>query len=201
MYISEAVKDQLRPYEGRAIELDALEVAQPTNPGDGLIRKLRVLGSAPPNSRPFSFDDIKLKAQPLAAEGSHAAIELTITNEGDASAKVDSSEIGFALLSERVADAQTPSDGPSTAVITRTNIFTGKGTWTVGTRDKIYSYSYLIADSLKLPSSFALAPHKSLSTQMRFDLPPGHYQFFAGYGGGVHESRLNVSNPVSIDLR
>ena len=34
-----------------------------------------------------------------------------------------------------------------------------------------------------------------------FELPAGHYQFFAGYGGGVHESKSIVSNPVSLDLR
>lgn len=201
MYISEAVKDQLGPYEGQAIELDALEVVQPTNPGDGLIRKLKVLGPAPPSSRPFAYDNIKLNAQPVAAEGSRAAIELTITNKADTSARIDGFEIGFVLLSQRVAGAETPSDGPSTAVITRTNLFVGKGTYELGTSDKIYSYSYHIVDELRFPESFELAPHGSLTRRIHFDLPAGHYQFFAGYGGGVHGSRLVVSNPVSIDLR
>src|SRR5712671_2723089 len=101
MYISETVRDQLRPYDGQAIELDALEVVQPTNPGDGLIRKLKVLGAAPPNNGPFTFDDIKLNAQPVAVEGSRAAIELTVANEGDTPAKIDSSQIGIVLLSEK----------------------------------------------------------------------------------------------------
>ena len=201
MYISEGVKDQLRPYEGQAIELDALDVVQPTNPGDGLIRKLKILGPAPPSSRPFAYDNIYLNAQPIAREGSRAAIELTITNDGDTAARINGLEIGFVLLSERIAGASTPSDGPSMAVITRTNLFVGKGTYELGTSDKIYSYSYRIVDSLRFPESFELAPHGSLSRRIHFDLPAGHYQFFAGYGGGVHESRLNVSNPVSIDLR
>jgi hypothetical protein len=111
MYISETVSDQLRAYDGQAIELDALEVVQPTNPGDGLIRKLKVLGPAPPNSRPFTFDGIRLDALPLSAGGSHAAIELTVTNECDTPAKIDSSQIGFVLLSERIGGASTPSDG------------------------------------------------------------------------------------------
>ena len=66
MYVSEAVKGQLRPYTGEAVEIDALAVVQPTNPGDGLIRKLKVLGPAGPNKTPFTFDDIKLDAQPKA---------------------------------------------------------------------------------------------------------------------------------------
>src|SRR5579863_6398400 len=48
MYVSDSVKDQLREYEGQAIEIDALidalEVKQPINPGDGLIRRLKILG-------------------------------------------------------------------------------------------------------------------------------------------------------------
>jgi hypothetical protein len=200
MYISETVKDLLRPYDGQAIELDALEVVQPTNPGDGLIRKLKVLGPAPPNNIPFTFDDIKLNAQPVAVGGSRATIKLTVTNEGDTTAKIYSPQIGFVLLSEKIAGALTPSDGPSTAVITRSDVFTGKGTWELGTGEKVYSYSYMIPASLRFPQSFELAPHTSRSTQMRFELPAGHYQFFAGYGGGVHESKLNVSNPVSIEL-
>jgi hypothetical protein len=200
MYMSDTVRDQLRPYDGQAIELDALEVVQPTNPGDGLIRKLQVIGPAPPNNSPFRFDGIKLNAQPVAVEGSRAAIELTVTNEGDTPTEIDSSQIGFVLLSEKIAGATTPSDGPSTAVITRTNVFTGKGIWELGTGEKVYSYSYMITDCLRFPQSFELPPHRSRSTQIRFKLPAGHYQFFAGYGGGVHESTLNVSNPVSIEL-
>ena len=105
MYISETVKDQLRPYDGRAIELDALDVVQPTNPGDGLIRKLKVLGPAPPNNSPFTFDGIKLNAQPVAVEGSRTTIELTVANEGDTPAKINTSQIGFVLLSEKIAGA------------------------------------------------------------------------------------------------
>lgn len=164
MYIAEAVKDQLRPYEGQAIELDALEVVQRTNPGDGLIRKLKVLGPAPASLSPFSFDGIELNAQPTTLEGSRAAIELTVTNDGATPARIDSSQIGFVLLSEKIAGARTPSNGPSTAVITRTSVFTGHGTRKVGTDEKVYTYSYLIADTVRFPGLFELAPHTSRRT-------------------------------------
>jgi hypothetical protein len=200
MYVSERVKDQLRSYEGQAIQLDALEVIQPTNPGDGLIRKLKILGPALPSKSPFTFDGIRIDAQPVAVDGVRTAIELTVTNETDRAAKIDTSEIGFVILSEKVVGAETPSDGPSTAVITRTNVFIGEGTWGLGTDERVYSYSYMIPESLRLPRTFELIPHASRSTQIRFELPAGHYQFFAGYGGGVHESKLNISNPVSIEL-
>jgi hypothetical protein len=200
MYVSERVKDQLREYSGQAIELDALEVIQPTNPGDGLIQKLRVDGPAPPSKGPFTFESISLNAQPVAVEGVRTAIELTVTNESDTLARIDTSQIGFVLLSEKIPGVNTPSDGPSTAVITRSNVLVGKGTWGLGDGETVYSYTYVIPESFRLPQVFELAPHRSRTTQFRFELPRGHYQFFAGYGGGVHESKLNVSNPVSIEL-
>jgi hypothetical protein len=201
MYISQEVKEQLRPYAGKAIELDALEVVQPDNPGDGLIRKLKVRGPAPAGHTPFQVDGIKLNAQLVAAAGSRASIELTVTNEGDKPVEINSAEIGFALSSEKIAGAQTPSDGPSTAVITRTNVFSGKGTWGIGTDDKVLTYSYVVADAQRLPQFFDLAPGTYRSTQIQFEIPPGRYQFFAGYGGGVHESKSIASNPVSLELQ
>jgi hypothetical protein len=198
MYVSETVKNQLRQYDGQAIEIEALDVFQPNNPGDGLIRRLSVLGPAESKGW-YSVEGLKLVAQPIATEGSRTSIELTITNEGNAPTKINSSQIGFVLLSQKVEGLFTPSDGPSTAAITRANVFLGKGTWGFGTADRTYSYSYAIADKTKLPEVFVLAPNESRSTTITFQLPAGHYQFFAGYGGGVHESKSIVSNPVSIE--
>jgi hypothetical protein len=200
MYISEDVKDEVRQYEGQAVEIEALEVFQPINPGDGLIRRLRVLGPAEAKQREYTVQGTKLESEPVAVNASSVTVALTITNEGGATARILSSEIGFALLSKKIQGVSTPSDGPSMAVITRTDLSLGKGTSQLGIADKIFSYSYLIADDLKFPRSFELAPHQSRSTQITFQLPAGHYQFLAGYGGGVHESGSIVSNPVSIDI-
>jgi hypothetical protein len=200
MYVSEGVKDRLRQYEGQAIEVDASEIFQPANPGDGLIRELKVLG---PTKLPtgYSVEGIKLKAQPKAIQGSRMGVELTITNEADRPAIILGSQIGFALLSEKVSGLLSPSDGPSTAVITRTNVLSGSGTHGFGVGDKILSYSYFTPYEASLAERFQLAPHQSRTTQIALNIPPGHYQFFAGCGGGVHESKLVVSNPVSIDLK
>ena len=89
---------------------------------------------------------------------------------------------------------------PSTAVITRADVALAHGSRQIGAGSKIYSYSYLITDDDRFPQAFELAPNESRKTQIAFELPAGHYQFFAGYGGGVHESKSIVSNPVSLDL-
>ena len=201
MYISEETKEQLRSYDGQAIEIDALDVFQPSNPGDGLIRRLNVLGPAEAKQHWYTLEGIRLEAQPLAVDVPHVTVLLTLTNEGNTDAKIDSSQIGFALLAQRPDNNPlSPSDGPSNAVITRVSAVSGGGRWQMGIDDKVYSYSLVIADPDMLPRSFDLAPNKSRSTKITFMLPSGHYQFFAGYGGGVHEEKLVVSNPVSIDF-
>ena len=44
MYVSEKTKEGLRKYAGQAVAIDAKEVDQPHNPGDGLIGKFEYLG-------------------------------------------------------------------------------------------------------------------------------------------------------------
>ena len=199
MYISDFVKEQLREYEGQAIEIDALEVKQPINPGDGLIRRLKILGPAQSKQAWYTVEGISLGAQPVAIKRS-LGVELTVTNKRNTPVRIDSSQIGFALLSNRIEGALTPSDSPSTAVITRASVFLAHGSWQIGTGSKTYSYTYLIADEYRSPQVFELAPNESRKIQIAFELPAGHYQFFAGYGGGVHESKSIVSNPVSLEL-
>jgi len=201
MYVSEAVKEQLRPYEGKPIEVYALEVFQPINPGDGLIRRLNVLGPAPEKERWYTIEDTKLDAQPGIVDDSHVTIRLTITNEAKIPARIDASQIGFAVLVKKGTneDPHSPSDGPSIAVITRVDALSKGGPFEMRVGDQLLSCSFLIADKDRFPRLFDLAPGESKSTEIAFQLPKGHYQFWAGYGGSVHEGKLIVSNPVSID--
>jgi hypothetical protein len=50
-YISDSVKNKLRPFKGKAMEIDALEVSQAQNPGDALVRNYKIIGPAPDNHR------------------------------------------------------------------------------------------------------------------------------------------------------
>ncbi len=202
MYISEDVKESLREYDGQAIEIDVLQVIQPINPGDGLIKRFNVLGTAHAMQTAYTVEGTKLEAQPITIRPPFATLTLTITNERRSAAKINSSEIGFALLAQRTENepAFSPSDGPSTAAITRTSVLNSHSYGETRIGDKATSYSYVITDTDRLPASFTLAPHRSKTTKITFMLPVGNYQFLAGYGGGVHENYLVVSNPVSIDF-
>src|SRR5882724_5980471 len=86
MEISEKVKETLRPFAGQAMLIDAKEVLQPMNPGDGLITKLQVLGPAegPVGDRFGSqLEGLSLKAR--SNFGAQGGVELIIqlSNIGD----------------------------------------------------------------------------------------------------------------------
>ena len=201
MYVSEAVKEQLRPYNGQAIEIYALDVFQPTNPGDGLIRRLNVLGPAVAKQRWYTVEDIKLDAQPVSLDKSRVTIALTISNEGKIPATIDASQVGIAVLMQKApgSNSSSPSDGPSTAIITRVDAMSKGGEWQQTIDGHLYSFTLVIADNDRFPKSFDLAPGAAKTTKITLELPKGHYEFWAGYGGGVHEDKLIVTNPVSIE--
>src|SRR5262252_6280352 len=62
-YISDNVKNGLRRYAGKAMQVDALDVFQPRNPGDALVRKYKVIGPAPLTDHPPDLEGLELIAQ------------------------------------------------------------------------------------------------------------------------------------------
>ncbi len=61
-YISDSVKDDLRPYKGKAMQIDASDVFQPMNPGDALVRQYKIIGPAPDNHLWAKLDGLELIA-------------------------------------------------------------------------------------------------------------------------------------------
>lgn len=206
MYVSEKVKEGLRPYAGQAIQLDATKVVQPLNPGDGLIQEYQVLGPAPNMSHSFVPtvpEGLVLTARGPFKNQGLPAVTVDIRNEGSEYVRIVSSEIGIALLTRK--DKQLdypfdPSDGPSTAIITRMGIRT-RG-WRLGfsAGDAKTPYSYFSDPDHQVEDYFQLAPGHSQGTKLTFKGPAGQYQFIFGYGGGVHEGKCLASNMVSFDV-
>lgn len=210
-YISEKVKDKLKPLEGTAVQVDASEVFQPMNPGDALIRKYEIIGPAP---RPqwITLDGLRLIAEADFGPSSKPAFVIQIRNDGNGPIKIDSSQIGIALLwkSEQMPfeplqkPEQTlfdPSDGASTAVITRTDLAQPwEGTREVTMGDIKRFWGYEVNATTRLPKHFELVPGQSIKTQIVLKISAGQYQFMFGYGGGVHEEKSLASNRVSFDL-
>jgi len=200
MYVSEKTKEDLREYAGRSMQIDAKEVSQPINPGDGRIGKYEVLGPAEESRRSWlKTDGLRLKAMGLFEDGKTASIRIELVNEGQETVEVSSHALGMALLTgkDKGREYWGPSDGPSYALVTRQSFesrWTGKGV--AGGKE----YSWTIGKENALPPHFKLASAQKKEITVSFDVPPGEYDFLCGYGGGVHAAKGLASNLVAFDV-
>src|SRR5580692_4448161 len=128
MEVSESVKGLLRPYANQPVLVDAKEVFQPMNPGDGLITKLEVLGPSVETTsatfgKPPLLEDLSLKAFANFSAPSGPELILELRNIGNSKRGVDMQALGPTLLAKKQgSECFDPSDGPSFVAVTRTNI-------------------------------------------------------------------------------
>lgn len=202
MYISERVKDKLRKHAGKSVQIDAIKVDQPINPGDGLVTECAYLGPAPPTMNWISLSGIELRATPSFTNGQLPTVIISVRNHGKKDAKVHSSELAPTLLTKTSGTRRSfvPADGPSYALITRQAFIVGgtdprtKGRGITGGRPYFWSIDQ------GLPRTFTLSPGAERRIEITFDLPAGEYDFLAGYGGGVHAGMGIASNLVAFDV-
>lgn len=200
MYVSEAVKQQLRAQAGTCVEIDATKVEQPHNPGDGLIQKFALLGAAPKVNAWESPEGFKLAVVPAFTDGHIPELVIRATNVGDKARKLNMDSLAPTLLMAKSKLNQwSPSDGPSTAVVTRNNF------WVGGKEPRIKGGNNTWEWSLKTPDTLeqivTLQPKEVFELRLTFKLPAGEYDFLAGYGGGVHAGQCIASNLVAFDVK
>jgi hypothetical protein len=201
MYISEGEKEKLREHAGQFVQIDAKEVSQPINPGDGLITDLEYLNSEPRGTSNWkaSASELALRAEPDFKDGEKPSIIITLTNQSEEDVRVFGSDLAPTLLMKDPAD-HFVADGPSYALLTRNSfIVGGSEARTNGsgfTQDGAYSWQIDEA----VPVSFDLAPEEEIRVRITFDMPPGEYEFLAGYGGDVHEEECLASNRVAFNV-
>ena len=121
MYISEDTKSDLRSYAGSAVQINALEVVRPKNPGDGLVKKYSIIGSAPEPSNPERLDGLNIEVKDSFSEEGKPRFLITMTNQARHDIEVSTDEVGITVLGNRKSPF-SPSDGPSEAVITRAGL-------------------------------------------------------------------------------
>src|SRR4051812_3637857 len=120
-YISEAVKEKLRPYAGQAIQIDATEILQPMNPGDALVKAYAILGD-PPDGHDDSIAKIEIEVR-SAFDGENSPIfDVTLRNASVEKAGVSPSAVGLTLLGINQGMLFSASDGKSVAWITRADL-------------------------------------------------------------------------------
>lgn len=198
-YISENVKEKLRPYTGKPMQVDASDVFQPMNPGDGLIRKYEILGPAPDTHRWVTLEGLELAAESDFSFHGSPAFLIEIRNVGSTAVKIASSEIGPALMGSGPASPFRASDGRSEAVFTRGNLV-NSSSWEYIVDGLKRSGSYAIDPRTRPPEHFELKPGESMKARITFKIPPGQYQLIFGYGGGVHEEKSLASNSISFEI-
>jgi len=198
-YISDRVKNDLRPYKGKAIQVDASEVSQPRNPGDALIRKYKILGPAPENHRWPVTDGVEIVTEGEFDSHGTPTFLIKIRNTRDTVVEIDSSEVGPTLLGSSHTFPFGASDGRSVAWITRGSLVM-PFSWNSTSDGVAYSAAYRIEPGGGLPERFDLEPGLSRESRVTLEVSAGQYQFMVGYGGGVHEEKSLASNAISFDL-
>jgi len=198
-YISDSVKNKLRPFKGKAMEIDALEVSQPQNPGDALVRNYKIMGPAPDNHRWVSLDGLALVAKTDFGTEGTATFLIELRNLGNKQVDVNTSEFGPTLLGLNRNLPFSASDGKAGAWITRAGLL-NTTSWESENDGVKISAAFIIDPKTRPPERFQLAPGESVQVRITFQVPPGQYQFIVGYGGGVHEEKSLASNTISFDL-
>ena len=201
MYIADTAKEALRPYRGKSMEIDFEEVHQPMNSGDGLIKRLDVIGESKCDPRPIHrtplIREVGLKAVVSRESSGRFKAAVEIRNNSSSTVPIESGALGFALLVHDEPSVFCPSDGTSCAVSTRISATSADGENRFGSQ----TWGWAFDASRRLPDRFALRPGEMRTTSVFLSLKKGDDEFIAGYGGGVHAGPSAASNTVSFDVR
>jgi hypothetical protein len=199
-YISKDVKENLRVYKNEAMQIDASEVIQPTNPGDGSVRRFTVLGPGPESIHDGAIDAVRLEVKSDFVHHRAVTFSIKIENLGQDSVQINTDEIGPTILGPRVyRPFSSAADGGSMAWITRATLLQPMS-WSATVHGRSFSAAYSPDSSTILPEHFNLAPRASKRVKVTFALPPGPYEFLVGFGGGVHEGKSIVSNAITFHV-
>ena len=210
MPVSEKVKELLRSWEGKAVLVDAKEVYQPMNPGDGLITKLVVLGPAdePASVAMQRAPDVDGLSLTVAANFSSEApdeLVVQVRNVGTTPHHVRMDALAPTLLANKSGMERPwePADGLSFAALTRFDMLflvksPARHSWTINGNSHVTAMS--VAPGTSISASVLIEPGEVVEVPLVFELGPGEYEFLAGYGGGVHAARSLASNRLDFDV-
>ena len=202
MYVSENIKEELRPYAGNAIQIDATDVYQPINPGDGLIKACKYLGPISEGIRSWvTVDGLRLQCTVKANSNGQPVATIIVDNNGSRPVRLLTDELALTLLTKGDANEWTPYDGPSFAMITRQSFQIGEGD------PRWHDTHWSIGKENALPDQIMLGPDERKTIDIVFDLPDGEYDFLCGYGGSgdkglaSHLVGFNVSDGRFVAMK
>jgi len=199
MYISEGVKEQLRPEAGKCVQIDATEVDQPINPGDGLIKKFKLIGPAPAAKEWESPVGFQLLIEPTFKSVQKPTFIIHVKNVTASALTLHLDSLAPTVLAKNDAggDKWSPSDGPSSAVVTRDSFWVNESR-IHGATD---TWHWDVSKPNGFEQTMQVPAGGSLDISIAFALPQGQYDILAGYGGGVHDGQCIASNLVAVDVQ
>jgi len=201
VHVSRKVSDDLLPYKGKAMQLDAQDVTQGGMTAEYvMINKYRILGPAPDTNRRYPVDTLQLVASDAFGSTGKPRFVVEIRNAGRSAVRVDRSLIGIVLLRSGAPDLPV-SDEVSTDLIGAGGI--GSGSFMSYTRSNNlrFSWGYTVDMRTRPPAKFMIAPGQLVKIRLTFKLYPGQYQLIFDYGGGAQMDEKSIaSNAISFDM-
>lgn len=201
MYVSEAVKEQLRAEAGGYVQVDATQVEQPINPGDGLIKRFTLLGPAPAGERGAPAGGWKVTAVPDFKDGGVPRFVIRVENVRDEPLTLRMDALAPTILAAQAKPPRvfSPSDGPSVAVVTRQAFWVGGARMQSEGVDQSVPYRWWVTAPRTLEQVVALQPEEAFELRVSFKMPAGEYEFLAGYGG--MNGQCVASNLIAFDAK
>ncbi len=202
MHVSEDVKNGLREYAGKSVQIDATKVMQPRNPGDGLITDFTYVGPSPPTRLTWvQTTGVELRSKAEFEAGRSPTLVIEVKNAGLNEVTIDSSHLAPTLLAKKPKRTHFgPSDGASFCMITRESFMIGSDEPRTHSSGLSANDSFVWTIDEPLPRRFTLSPKEVRSIRLTFNLPEGEYEFLSGYSGDVHGGRGLASNSVAFDV-
>jgi len=206
MYFAEDVKESLRSYAGKPIQIDAKKVVQILNPGDGVINELEYLGPAPDGLRTSDMKGVVLVSSVKLQEDGKPVARMTIENNSKGQRRFFSTDLSFTVLMKcaPLKGSYPASNGRSFALITRQSFYIGgssRSRWQSEGVQGGRPYTWTIGEENALPSEFMVQSGEMKQIDIKLDLPDGQYDFLFGYGGGAHGGRCLASNLSAFNVK
>ena len=205
MPVSEVTKSRLREFEGKFVLLDVEKVNPATWANGDLIVQIRAIepGKAIDPKAPI-FDGLVLRTS-LDAHHGPAQVNLAIANAGKKALRLNLDQLGITLFVRKdtgQAGLYASSDGPSFAA-SRSSLDSAKY-GLVSEYGGIAKYAIARQPANSFPTSgvwiLNIEPGKRRIIPLKFSIPPGEYEFLAGFGGRMHESPVVVSNRTDFKV-
>jgi hypothetical protein len=141
-----------------------------------------------------------VSVHPAFEDGQAPEFTIRVENTSEKPVTLHMDSLAPTLLAKKGegGDRWSPSNGPSTAVVTRQSFWIGMdGPRLKGANE---TWQWTVIQPKTFEKDRQLLPKASFEISLSFKLPAGEYDLLAGYGGGVHAGQCVASNLIAFDV-